>query len=259
MLVDSHCHLDFPDFAEDQDGVIGRAKAAGVGTMLTIGTHLTKVAPVIALAERYPEVFATVGIHPHEAAREPETDAAALIALAAHPRVVGFGESGLDYFYEHSPRDAQRKNFRTHIAAARKSGLPLVIHSRDADDDTIAILEEEMARGAFHGLIHCFSSGPKLAETAIRLGLYVSFSGIVTFKKSEPILAIAAQLPIERILVETDAPFLAPVPRRGKRNEPAFVVHVAAKIAQARGLGSAEFARASGANFFRLFAKAAPL
>ncbi|MBI4969466.1 MAG: TatD family hydrolase [Rhodospirillales bacterium] len=258
MLVDSHCHLDFPDFAQDQAGVIERAKAAGVGTMLTIGTHLTKARPVIGLAERYPEIFATVGIHPHEAAREPQTDADALIALAVHPKVVGFGESGLDYFYEHSPRAAQQENFRTHIAAARKSGLPLVIHSRDADDDTIAILEEEMEKGAFRGLIHCFSSGPKLAETAIRLGLYVSFSGIVTFKKSEPILAVAAQLPLDRILVETDAPFLAPVPKRGKRNEPAFVAHVAAKIAHARGLGVAEFARASSANFFRLFVKAQP-
>ncbi|MCC7166380.1 MAG: TatD family hydrolase [Rhodospirillales bacterium] len=258
MLVDSHCHLDFPDFAQDLAGVIERAKAAGVGTMLTIGTHLTKARPVIGLAEHYPEIFATVGIHPHEAAREPKTDADALIALAVHPKVVGFGESGLDYFYEHSPRAAQQENFRTHIAAARKSGLPLVIHSRDADDDTIAILEEEMVKGAFRGLIHCFSSGPKLAETAIRLGLYVSFSGIVTFKKSEPILAIAAQLPLDRILVETDAPFLAPVPKRGKRNEPAFVAQVAAKIAQARGLGLAEFAKASSANFFRLFVKAQP-
>lgn len=256
MLVDSHCHLDFPDFANDLDAVMARAADAGVMGLLTIGTHLSRAARVIAVAERSPRLFCTIGVHPHEAAAEGPVDASALIAFAAHPKVVAFGESGLDYFYEHSPRADQQRVFRQHIAAARTAGLPLVIHSRDADDDMAAILEDEMGRGGFTGVLHCFSSTPALARTAVALGLYISFSGILTFPKSGPLRELAAELPLDRLLVETDAPFLAPVPKRGKRNEPAFVAHTAACLAKARGLDMASLAATTTTNFFRLFAKA---
>ena len=255
MLVDSHCHLDFPDYADDLASVIERARRAGVGCMLSISTHVSRFERVLAVAERYEEVYCTVGIHPHEAGREAPVTPEDLMALARHPKVVGFGETGLDYFYEHSPRDSQQRNFRTHIQAARQAALPVIIHSRDADEDTAAILQEEMAKGSFHGLLHCFSSGQALAALAIELGLFVSLSGIITFRKAEILSAIVRDLPPDRLLVETDAPFLAPVPQRGRRNEPAFVVHTAAKLAALRGDSGAEIARATTNNFFDLFTK----
>jgi TatD DNase family protein len=258
VLVDSHCHLDFPDFGPEVDEVVARAHAAGVGLMVTISTKVSAFDRVRAVAERFPHVFCTVGIHPHEAASEPETDKATLVALAKHPKVVGIGETGLDYFYEHSPREAQQRNFRAHIAAARETGLPLIVHTRDADADTARILDEEMEEGAFPGLLHCFSSGPGLAEKAIKLGFYVSFSGIVTFKNAESLRETAATVPMDRLLVETDAPYLAPVPKRGKRNEPGFVVHTAARLAEIKGVTAAELAEATTANFLKLFSRVPP-
>jgi TatD DNase family protein len=256
MLVDSHCHLDFPELAADLDGVLQRAAAADVGTLVTIGTKLSEIDRVLAIAERHDRVWCSVGVHPHEAAVERDAGTARLIELARHPKVVGIGETGLDYYYAHSPRTAQAAQFRAHIAAARETGLPLIVHSRDADEDTAAMLREGQGRGGFRGVIHCFTSGLPLAQTAIELGLYISFSGIVTFKKADDLRRIAAGLPIDRLLVETDAPYLAPVPMRGKRNEPAFVAHTAAALAKLKGLGTAELAEQTTENFFRLFAKA---
>ncbi|GGH20460.1 LuxR family transcriptional regulator [Alsobacter metallidurans] len=259
MLVDSHCHLDFPDFAPELDAVVARARAAGVGTMLTISTRVRQVDRYRAIAETYPEVFFTVGTHPHQAAEEPDVPQNEIVALAAHPRCVGIGEAGLDYHYGYSPKDVSVRVFRTHIGAARQTGLPLVIHARDADEDMIAILEDEMGKGAFKAVLHCFSSGAELARVGVRLGLYVSFSGILTFKRSEDIRAIAAEVPMDRLLVETDAPFLAPLPHRGKRNEPAFVAHTNAVLAEVKGVSPDAMAQATTDNFFRLFAKAARL
>jgi TatD DNase family protein len=256
MLIDSHCHLDFPEFAADFALLLQRAEEADVGLMLTICTHLARFPAVLALAERHRQIYCTVGIHPHEAAAEPAVSAEQLVALADHPKVIGFGETGLDYFYQHSPRDQQIANFRAHIAAARQTQLPVVIHSRDADDDTIAILTEEMALGAFPGLIHCFSSGRRLGEAAVALGLTVSLSGILTFKKSDDLRAIAADLPLQKLLVETDSPFLAPMPFRGKRCEPAYVVRTAEKLAEIKGLALDQVAAATTDNFFALFRKA---
>ena len=257
MLVDSHCHLDFPEFAEDFDGVLARAEAAGVGTMVTICTRLSKFDAVRTIAEHHANIYCSVGVHPHNAAEEGLDDPAALLRLARHERVVGIGETGLDYYYEHSPRAAQQASFRTHIRAARDSGLPLIVHTREADGDTMAMLEEEHAEGPFTGLIHCFSTSRELAERAVELGMMISFSGIVTFNKAEALRAIARDLPLEHILVETDAPFLAPMPHRGKRNEPGYVAHTAACVAEARGLTAEELADATTDNFFRLFARAA--
>jgi TatD DNase family protein len=257
MLVDSHCHLDFPDLAGELDAVVARARAAGVGTLVTIGTKLSEAEKVIAIAERFPDVWATVGVHPHEAAVEPGEDTARLIELARHPKVVGIGETGLDYFYEHSPRDRQAVCFRAHIAAARETGLPLIVHSRDADADTAAILAEEMEQGAYTGLLHCFSSSVQLAEQAVKLGLYISFSGILTFKSANAVREAAQAVPEDRLLIETDAPYLAPVPMRGKRNEPAFVVHTAMRLAELRGTSAAELESVTTANFHRLFRKVA--
>ena len=257
MLVDSHCHLDFPDFAEDLDAVVSRAAEAGVGTMLTIGTSLGAFDGVLAVAERYPNVWCSVGIHPHEAGSEAGVDARRLIDLASHPKVVGIGETGLDYYYEHSPRAAQAENFRAHIAAARETGLPLIVHSRDADEDTARILTEEAGKGTFPGLIHCFTSGIDLARTALGLGLYISFSGIVTFKSASDLRETAKIVPEDRILVETDSPYLAPVPHRGKRNEPAFVARTAALVAETRGEELARFSARTTDNFFNLFTKVA--
>ena len=259
MLVDSHCHLDFPDFQEDLDGVVNRARDVGVGHFLTICTHITKFEQVRAVAERYEDMHCTVGIHPHEAGSEPEIDVKRLTGIAADdPKVVAFGETGLDFFYDHSPREAQERQFRTHLAASREAGLPVVIHTRDADADMARILEDEMEQGAFTGVIHCFSSGRELAEKAIELGLYVSFSGIVTFKKADELRETAKMLPLDRILVETDSPYLAPVPNRGKRNEPAFVAQTAACVAALHGLSPEELAEKTTENFFRLFHKAMP-
>jgi TatD DNase family protein len=257
MLIDSHCHLDFPDFADELDAIVARARNVGVRAMLTICTHVTRFDRVLAIAERFEDVFCTVGIHPHEAAHEPEVTAERLIEFARHPKVVGFGETGLDFYYEHSPREAQRASFRTHIAAARQAGLPVIVHTRQADAETAAILAEEYAVGPFTGLLHCFSSGKQLAETALEFGFYISFSGIMTFKKSDHLRKIAAALPLDRILVETDAPYLAPVPKRGQRNEPAFVVYTAEEVGRVVGMDRLAFQHATTENFFRLFAKAA--
>jgi len=258
MLIDSHCHLDFPSLIEDLDGVMERAAAAGVGRMVTICTKLSEFDRVRGLAERHQRVYCSVGIHPHEAAAEKAVTAEELVALARHPKVVGIGESGLDFYYEHSPREAQERQFRTHIRAARESGLPLIVHSRDADAEMASILAEEMAAGPFTGVMHCFSSGPALAEAALDLGLYLSLSGILTFKNAEELREIARQAPLDRLLVETDAPYLAPVPMRGRTNEPAYVAHTAAKLAELKGVGIAEIERRTTDNFERLFAKAVP-
>ncbi len=256
MLVDSHCHLDFPDFADEVGAVVARARANGVGACVSIGTSLARFDQVRAVAEQFDDVWCSVGIHPHEAGKELLDDVSPLIARTHHPKVVGIGETGLDYFYEHSPRAEQAANFRRHIAAARQTGLPVIVHTRDADDDTIAILREEMGKGAFTGLIHCFTGTHRLAQAAVELGLYISASGIMTFKKSDALRAVLREVPLDRLLVETDAPYLAPVPVRGKRNEPAFVVHTAAAMAQLKGIAPEALARATTDNFFRLFAKA---
>jgi len=254
MLVDSHCHLDFDVFDPDRADVIARAVDAGVATFLTIGTHLSRFKRVRELAEN-PRIYCSVGIHPHQAGEEGVTTPDRLIDFTADPRVVGLGETGLDYYYDKSPRADQQANFRAHIAAARETGLPLIVHTRDADDDAARILTEEYRRGPFSGVLHCFSSGQALADAALKLGFYISFSGIVTFKNAESVRAVAKTVPADRILVETDAPFLAPVPLRGKRNEPSFMVHTAARLAADRGEDMGAFSRTSTENFFRLFKK----
>ena len=256
MLVDSHCHLDFPDFAAELPDVLARARAAGVGHFLTIGTHLSQFSAVRAVAEKANDIHCTIGVHPHEAENEPLSSPDVLLSASAHPKVVGFGETGLDFYYNHSPRDAQIADFRVHIAASRKAQLPLVVHTRDAEDDTISILQAEYAKGAFPGAIHCFTGTPKLARAALDLGFYISVSGIATFKKAADLRATIAEIPLDRLLVETDAPFLAPQPVRGKRNEPAYVVHTAAMLAELKGVTSDTLAEATTTNFFRLFAKA---
>ncbi len=256
MLVDSHCHLNYKGLREDVDGVIARARAAGVRTMLGISTRQSEWAEVIALADAHPDIWATVGIHPHEADAHPEIDAACLIAAATHPKVVGIGETGLDYFYDHSDQDRQRTSFRAHIAAARDTGLPLIVHTRNAEDDTAAILTEEMAEGPFSGVIHCFTASATFAEQALALGFYISLSGILTFKNAKDLQATAAMLPADRILVETDSPFLAPMPLRGKVCEPAYIIHTAAFLAQLRSVDMTTFATTTTDNFFRLFARA---
>jgi TatD DNase family protein len=255
MLVDSHCHLDFPDFAEDLEGVVARANAAGVGLMVTISTRVRRFEAYRALAERFEPVFCTVGTHPHQADEETDVTADELIALSAHPKVVGIGEAGLDFFYSHGSPDAQEAGLRTHIAAARATGLPLVIHSRDADEVMAAVLEDETARGAFPFVMHCFSSGRGLMERAVALGGYISLSGILTFKRSDDLRAIAADVPMDRLLVETDAPYLAPQKWRSKRNEPAYVAHTAEVLAQVKGVDAATIATVTTANFGRLFSK----
>lgn len=258
MLVDSHCHLDFPDFAEERADVIARAVQAGVTRMVTISTRVRRFPDILAIAEAHDEVSCSVGTHPHNAAEEPDVTAEELVRLSQHPKVVAIGEAGLDYHYDKSPRAAQAEGFRVHIAAARETGLPLVIHARSADDDMIAILEEETDKGAFPFILHCFSSGQRLADVGVALGGYVSFSGILTFKNSEALREIARSVPHERLLVETDAPYLAPVPHRGKRNEPAYTVHTAQVLADTIGLQPAEIASLTTNNFFRLFKKMTP-
>jgi TatD DNase family protein len=255
MIIDSHCHLDFPELKGELDAVLARARGAGVGLMVTISTWVRRFDEVLAIAAGYDEVFCSVGTHPHNAAEEPDVTAAELVKLARHQKVVAIGEAGLDYHYDNSPRSDQEKSFRTHVAAARETGLPLVIHARDADADIAHILEEESAKGAFPFVLHCFTSGPELARRGLALGGYVSFSGVVTFKKSDALRDIAREVPLDRILVETDAPYLAPEPMRGKINEPAFVVHTAARLAAVKGVSEAELARATNDNFFRLFNK----
>jgi TatD DNase family protein len=255
MLVDSHCHLDFPDFASELDAVVARARDAGVGRMVTISTRVKTHAQILAIAETYPDVFCSVGVHPHNAQEEIDITASELIKRAQHPKVVAIGEAGLDYHYDNSPRDLQDKSLREHIAAARETGLPLVIHSRDCDDDMARVLAEEMGKGAFPAVLHCFTGGRGLAFMATELGLSISFTGILTFKRSDELRAIARELPADRVLVETDAPYLAPLPHRGKRNEPAYVVHTAKVLAETRGVSFDEMARQTTENFFRLFSK----
>ena len=256
MLVDSHCHLDFPEFAEDLDGVIARARAAGIGTFQTICTRLSKFQDVLALAERFDDMYCSVGVHPHNADEEAPASPEILIELAQHPKVIGIGETGLDYYYEHSVREAQQSSFRHHIAAARETGLPLIVHTRDADDDTMAILEDEAGKGAFPGLIHCFSAGPEVARRSLALGMSISISGIVTFRNAEGLRDVVRDLPVDRVLVETDAPFLAPMPNRGKRNEPAFVADTARAVADLLEMTPDALAEKSTQNFFDLFGKA---
>ena len=256
-LVDSHCHLDFADFADELDDVVGRAHEAGVSVMQTICTRITKFDEVLAVARRYDDIYCSVGIHPHNVADEPAIETADLVARSVDDKVIGIGETGLDYHYDHSPRDAQRACFR-HIAAARETGLPVIVHTRNADRDTADILADEMGQGAFSGLIHCFSTGRELAERALELGLYISISGIATFNTAEELRDIVRDVPLDRLLVETDAPYLAPVPKRGKRNEPAFVVHTAERVAEVKGISAEGLAAATTANFFALFTKARP-
>src|SRR5438874_7683993 len=253
MLVDSHCHLDFPDFAEEREAIIERARAAGVGTMVTICTRLDEFPAVRAIAESDEDIWCSVGVHPHEAADYAATSVEDLAALAARPRVIGIGETGLDFHYDHSPRDVQERVFRAHIAASQASGLPLIIHAREADAEIARILQEERATA---GVLHCFSSGRALAEAALDRGFYISISGVVTFRNAADLRAIVRDVPLDRLLVETDAPYLAPVPHRGKRNEPAFVAATAAAVAALKGLPLQDLAEVTSANFFRLFAKA---
>ncbi len=255
MLIDSHCHLDFPDFAAELDAVVARAEAAGIGRIVTISTRVRRHAEVLAVAERFPNVYCSVGTHPHHAHEELDITAAELAKRASHPKVVAIGEAGLDHHYDFSPHSAQEQGFRAHIAAARETGLPLVIHSREADEDTARVLREETGKGAFPAILHCFTGGRDLAMAAIDLGLYISFTGILTFRNSQALRDIAAELPAGRILVETDAPYLAPGPFRGKRNEPAYVVETAKTLAQSRGVSLEEIAAQTTENFFRLFAK----
>jgi len=258
-LIDSHCHLDFPDFADEIEAVVARARAAGVERLITISTRVAHGARLVALAERFAQVYFTIGTHPHRAVEEAATDAAAISAYAAHPKCVGIGEAGLDYHYDYAPRDVAAKVFRAQIGLARALHLPLVIHARDADDDIAAILREEMGKGAFNAVLHCFTSSRALAQTGLALGFYVSFSGVLTFKNSQALRDIARDVPIDRLLVETDAPFLSPAPYRGKRNEPAFVIETARVLAQVKGVDEEAIAAATRANTLRLFSKMPPL
>ena len=257
MFVDSHCHLNYKGLVEDQQGVLDRARAAGVEAMLNISTRASEWDEVVGLAEREPDVWASVGVHPHDADTHPDVETATLVERACHPRVVGIGESGLDFYYDKSDRDRQRASFRSHIAAARETGLPIIVHTRDAEEDTHKILADEMGKGAYTGVIHCFTASAEFGRKALDLGLYISISGIVTFKNAKDLQAIAAELPEDRLLVETDAPFLAPVPHRGQVCEPAFTADTARFVAGLRGVELEQLAEATTGNFFRLFAKAA--
>ena len=255
LIVDSHCHLDFPDFDADREALVARAVESGVGLMVTICTRVGRFPEIRALAEQFDPVYCSVGTHPHNAGDESDIETEELVRLSGHPKVVAIGEAGLDYYYDNAPREAQAAGLRRHIAAARITQLPLVIHARDADADIERILREETAVGSFPFVLHCFSSGEDLAMTGIELGGYVSFSGILTFKRSDALRAIAQRLPHDRLLVETDAPYLTPMPHRGRRNEPAYVVHTAAVLAETRGVDVQTIGRQTTENFFRLFAK----
>jgi len=258
MLVDHHCHLDFQQFADDLDGLVARAAEAGVHRMVTISTLVSKYDTYREIAEAYPHIYFSVGTHPHNADKELDVSVEDIVRLSQHPKCVAIGEAGLDYHYKNAPIPAQEDGFRRHIAAARETGLPLEIHTREADDHTLRILREEHLKGAFPAVLHCFTGGRGLALAAIEMGLYVSFSGVATFKKAQELRDIAAEIPLEHILVETDAPYLAPEPFRGKTNEPAYVSRTAAAIAAARGMSEADFAAATTANFFRYYTKAIP-
>lgn len=256
MFVDSHCHLNYKGLVEQQAEILARARESGVSAMLNISTREREWDEVIRLAEHETDVWASVGIHPHEADQHIDVDSAKLIAKSAHPRVIAIGETGLDYYYDHSDRAQQGTSFRAHIKAARETGLPIIIHTRDAEADTAAILTEEMEEGAFPGVIHCFTASADFAQTALDLGLYISLSGIVTFKNAKDIQEVAKWLPEDRLLVETDSPFLAPIPHRGKTGEPAFVADTARFVAQLRGVTDEVFAQQTSDNFYRLFSKA---
>jgi TatD DNase family protein len=257
MFTDSHCHLNYKGLVDDQAGVLSRARAAGVSAMLNISTRASEWDDVIAVAEREPDVWASVGIHPHDADTHADVETETLVERARHPRVVGIGESGLDFYYDRSDRDRQRASFRAHIAAARESGLPLIVHTRDAETDTAEILSEEMGKGAYTGVIHCFTASADFAARALELGLYISMSGIVTFKNARDLAAVAAEVPANRLLIETDSPFLAPVPHRGRPCEPAYVADTARFLAGIRGTSVEELARTTSDNFRTLFSKAA--
>jgi TatD DNase family protein len=255
MLIDSHCHLDFPELKGEIDDVLSRARDAGVGLMITISTRVARFNELKEIVEAHDNVYCSVGTHPHNAAEEPDITVEELVEISRHPKVVAIGEAGLDYHYDHSPRDVQKKSFRIHIAASRETGLPLVIHAREADADIARILEEETKKGAFPFVLHCFTSGPDLAHRGLALGGYISFSGVLTFKKSDALRDIALAVPYDRVLVETDAPYLAPEPYRGKTNEPSFVVRTAARMADLRGVSEGDVAHTTTENFFRLFKK----
>ena len=257
MFVDSHCHLNYKGLVEDQAAVLDRARAAGVTTMLNIATRASEWDDVLAVAEREPDVWASVGIHPHDADTHPDVETQTLVERAQHPRVIGIGESGLDFYYDRSDRDRQRASFRSHIAAARDSKLPLIVHTRDAEEDTAAILTEEMGKGPFTGVIHCFTASGGFARIALDLGLFISMSGIVTFKNAKDLAVVAKEIPQDRLLIETDSPFLAPVPHRGRPCEPAFVADTARFLSELRGEPLEEFAATTAANFRTLFSKAA--
>jgi TatD DNase family protein len=255
MLIDSHCHLDFPDFRDELDGVVARARAAGIGRMVTISTRVRRQDDLLAISERFADVYCSVGTHPHHAHEELDIGAAELVSRTRHPKVVAIGEAGLDHHYDNSPREAQEQGFRAHIAAARETGLPLVIHAREADADVARILREESGKGTFPAVLHCFTGGRELAFTGIELGLYVSFTGILTYKNAPELRAIAKGLPADRILVETDSPYLAPGKFRGKRCEPAYVAETARVLAETRGVSLEQIASETTENFFRLFRK----
>lgn len=255
MLIDHHCHLDFPQFAEDRDAIVERAHQSGVGVMVTICTRVRNLDTLLDIAGAYPGVYCSVGTHPHYADQELDISADQLIELSKHDQVVAIGEAGLDYHYQRSPREAQAQGFRTHIEAARATGLPLEIHARDADDDAASILEDEYAKGPFKAILHCYTGGADLARRAVAMNMMVSFTGVLTFKRSEELRAVAAAVPLENLLVETDAPYLAPLPYRGKTNEPSYVRYTAETLAEVKGVTPDEIAKATTDNFFRIFTK----
>lgn len=258
MLVDSHCHLNFPDFKDDFPSILERARSAGVGVLQTICTEMAEFDEVYGIADRHDGVYCSVGVHPNDSGATEVVAAEELIEKAARPKVIGLGETGLDYHYERSDRDTQKRSFLEHIKAARVTGLPVIVHTRDADDDTIAILKDEMAKGSFKGLIHCFTSSKQLADEVVKLGFYISVSGIISFKSAGAIRDALADVPVERLLVETDAPYLAPTPYRGKRNEPSFVIYTNKILAELKGISEQECARITTDNFYRLFDRAVP-
>lgn len=258
MFVDSHCHLNYRGLVEDQDAVLARAAAAGVSTMLNISTRKREWADIIATAEKAPNIWTSVGIHPHEADSHADVDTAQLVAASAHEKVIAIGETGLDYYYDHSDRAQQQTSFRAHLAASRETGLPVIVHTRDAEQDTAEILTDEMGKGAYPGVIHCFTASGEFSDIALELGLFISISGIVTFKNAQSLRETAARIPADRLLIETDSPFLAPVPHRGKSCEPAFVADTARFLAELRGVSVEQLAQQTAENFFRLFNKAKP-
>ena len=258
MFVDSHCHLNYKGLVEEQADVVARARAVGVGAMLNISTRASEWEAVVGTAEGHYGIWASIGIHPHEADFHEEVDTARLLEAADHPKVVAIGETGLDYYYDKSDRDRQRRSFRSHLAACRASGLPVIVHTRDAEDDTAEILADEMGKGGYGGVIHCFTASQRFADIALEMGLYISISGIVTFKNAKELQATAATIPEDRLLIETDSPFLAPVPHRGKTCEPAYVADTARFLADLRGVSVEHLAETTTSNFHRLFAKTVP-